>query len=688
MDHLSFLNNIATYDPNVHLVSKDLKIETKKSVYDKGIFQKISDWYRGTYNAKKTAAAINDQMKMLLESGRFSPTEEQLRPALAKLRDLNTKFSERKGIKSLEDTIRIVEQALKKIQEKQALKESKIPTPLSPAGTSPKKQSSPQSSPPTSTKHRENPPNIPTTKSPPKGEGKALSPHKPSPNIPTSTKVKEPPPAVAKSPTQMDQKKIPPPVSQETVTSQVQTPKPLSKSDAQLQSIQAQINKLNPNSPDFKKDLKKIRLDLQRFTLAYPTYKEHFLPLIEIIKTLERKGVFAFKPSNIQQKLLDQYNPHQDYSKDSFKKPLVAFIDFLKTDSASPPKSIAEQLISKSSAIMGTWSRLETNFFLEQLNLSPEQKNLENNIRSIMKVLTETREKLSQDYQQFLSNFMESYPSEEFRKLISNYPNDNLELSQQDVLDVLIDQLMLGMIGNQDLKTKIGSNIWKERGESGYTNLQKSLIEIFVDNVEKYDWFKKNINKIRIPYDQGADHNRNQVLGTCYQNCLRRHFELSTSGDLPTEEIGMGSELKDRMIKAKVTLGEKANLAETLKEYGIDSTNVKINSYDFKVKKSGRKETKTDNDYHALVNSLIQPSTKEQNSLLGILATYSTSPEGNVEGHAINIQVDPAKKRFRIIDDNIGLIEFSSLKELKEEFASYLRIFYPDYSQFKMLIPL
>ncbi len=620
---------------NGYLINKDLELVSKEKVVNSSILQKLVHWIRGTYSAKETAVSIDKYMTNFFAKGGKLYPETKI---LVNLEELNKKFS-KKGINTLEETIKKVKTAL----EKEKLENQNRITPDIKTSIAPKKAGVNA--------------NEITNK-------KTIRPVPTLPKEKAKTEV-SPLPAVQK-----------PPLASEATTSSKKRSTKSTSLVRQLKAVQDQINNLDIHSPNFKKNAGEIRRSLQSLAASNPKIKEKLLPLIEIMNILEIKGVFAFKPSFLQQSLLEKFNPSYSYDKDSLTIPLTQFLEFLKTSTqTSSPTSLAKQMLSKSSQIKEKWSQLEVTYFEHQLKLDKNPQ-LKANAMVIKQLMTDVRERLSKDYQLILDKVKENYSSEKFQELISHYPNDDIELNKESILEELMDSLADQIIRHVNLSSKITLNDWKPIKDILYQAKRKNLALFLKNYLERYDWFHDNLTTIKVPYDQGVDHHRNQGRGTCYQNSLRRHRELSTTPNTSTERIEMGSEKKDRMIQAKAHLGESTSFKQDLANYGIDNTNVKFKSY--------KLETKGPEDYSKLVKALIQPP-KKGSPLLGIWTMTYTSPEGRSTGHAFNVQVDTKLNKFRILDDNTGAMEFSSVQELKDNFIPYLRIFYSEYSEFEMI---
>ena len=54
------------------------------------------------------------------------------------------------------------------------------------------------------------------------------------------------------------------------------------------------------------------------------------------------------------------------------------------------------------------------------------------------------------------------------------------------------------------------------------------------------------------------------------------------------------------------------------------------------------------------------------------------------DGHAVNIQLDEARNKFRFMDDNLGDSEYTSYDEFKTQFQDLIKSFYKEFNQFSL----
>jgi hypothetical protein len=466
-----------------------------------------------------------------------------------------------------------------------------------------------------------------------------------------------------------------------TTTSEAgQFPEISLKLAGQLKTIQDKINTLNPQVKDFKKIAAEIKASLQELANTHSEFKNCLSPLIDIMKILESKGSLAFKLDYIQASLIEKFNPSVSPNKSNPQVPLRKLLDFLKTFSqTSSPLSIASQLLSKSLKIKEKWSQLEDGFFEAQLQqLPPSTKK---NVLAANEVLTTLREELQQDYQEGLKAINSRFSSESFQALIANYPRDDIQKNQESNLNDLIDILMKKMMRRVDFTSPTKN--WKSINNKLSQMGRQTLLKFFASSVEKYNWWNDNLPCIKTPYDQGVDHDRNQGEGTCLQNCLRRYVQLSKNSTILTKDLKMGSDRKGRISQARMNLEKQLfhktdlnSFNKILVHHGINFKDSVIYDHLFDKPPSSLTE------YDTLVEKIIQPP---QNGILMLSYLDKSTQSSSQSSHVLNIQVDPKSKKYRMFDDNVGAIEFSSTNELKKKLAAYLKAFYPDYKKFSLI---
>ncbi len=660
MYSLNFLSDIAKYQPGQHVISKDLKVETKSSLQGRWFFQKFVDFFNGTYNAQKTAQAIQQHITVLLgKESRISPSLEQLKTAKEKLTDLNRNLK-LKGKLNQEDqvldkTIVKIEAKIRELEEKQ------------------KPRVQPQQTKPTTIL----PPNVAQLATPQKTAPKAkVQPAQPSETLAKPKETKTTKANVTNEPKQEKNQKSTPAHSASISLPKTQ-PERSPELAKQLEMLQEQMNHLNPQS-NFKQDAGKILLSLEKIKKIDPTYAEQLVPLVEIMQILQRQGTGAFKLDAFQQLLIETCNPQYRANPQLSQSALSDLLRFLRT----PKKtnlSIADHWIQKASQVKSEWEKLEAGIF-ENLLRSPDQVKFQNAM-TLRKELLPIYRKLHQNYESRMAALEKNYPKAVLELISKHYPNDDIRGNQQEIVLNLMKSLMKEILKPPlQLTSSINSKILQEKISSLYPKKLSTIKNILNGALEKYNWWNDHIDNIIVPYDQSADHTRNQGDGTCLPNSLGRHQQLAKNPKIETKELNLGSSEKGRVNQARMNAA-KLFSADTPAAY-----NQFLGEIGFGQAPQIKHQTLTNSPdgYQNLVNTLI-PTGKP---LLGMLAmTYTDPSTQTTEGHVFNIQIDHKNGKFRMIDDNVAAMEFTSPDELKTSLVSYLKVFYPDYTNFDLIIP-
>lgn len=626
MNHIPNPAFLLNYNDN-YLISKNLELVNKNDVINSSFLQKFIYWVNGTFDAKKTAMTIDKYMQGFLDQCAQNPTHpdvQQLPLALEKLTLLHNKFSQKKGISHLKEVIQTIQNCLERLP---------ILKPTTEIKTKPvvKELVHPQQ-----TSKR-----IPSSQQPSTHVQKVKSKNKPN----LSPKV----------------------------------PRELTH---QLKTIQDDMNRLDSRSSDFCKQAQQIQTSLKKTITAYPNFKDQLSPLADVMQNLAQKGNRAFKLDFFQENLLQKINGTYSPPPLDAHAPLVKLLQFLKiSDQTHTSEQIAEQLLNKSSQIQEKWKQLENDVFESQLHVkSPHMKE---KAKAIKQTLMAVNKELTSFYQEFCNLMTPHYASEGFQSLLSHYPHDDIVKNQSLILEQTLDYLTDQLLKKDNLSSQTNPNNLKAIQQELYQAGRQEIESYLKASLEKYTWWQNNLSCIKVPYDQGADHDRNQGEGTCMQNSISRYQLLSNQPDKPTHQIKMGSDLQERVRQAKLNVGLQfgvdvlADFSKVLATQGIDANKCTSKTY-----------TLANNhpDYDQLVDTLIKPPQKGK-PLTGLFVMSSEKSKEIRQIHTFNIQVDPKLKKFRILDDNIGAIEFSSLKEFKKQFAAYLKAFYPEYTKFSTVIP-
>ncbi|WP_420421688.1 hypothetical protein [Simkania sp.] len=198
---------------------------------------------------------------------------------------------------------------------------------------------------------------------------------------------------------------------------------------------------------------------------------------------------------------------------------------------------------------------------------------------------------------------------------------------------------------------------------------------------DKHVWLVKNLPYIKTPYNQGDEKDTNLGNGVCMSNSVNRLGILAVNPDAPIEEITMGSTSKSRMNQARVKrwyiAADKGEIS-----YSVARQKLFEQSGEFGIKKTNEIHlvNPSSNIHQNLVNQMAIHGKGGQTSFLVIM--YSTKPRA---GHAVNVHFDPAKKIYRLMDDNVGLLEYPDEASFKRELGEYFKLQYSTYNSFYLV---
>ena len=84
----------------------------------------------------------------------------------------------------------------------------------------------------------------------------------------------------------------------------------------------------------------------------------------------------------------------------------------------------------------------------------------------------------------------------------------------------------------------------------------------------------------------------------------------------------------------------------------------------------------------ATTESFVQVLGNLQTGAVLHIALSHVGDTGESIGHDIVIQMDRQNSRYRLIDSNLGVVEYSDYNEFRKEVGEYLKIQYPEYTAF------
>lgn len=270
-----------------------------------------------------------------------------------------------------------------------------------------------------------------------------------------------------------------------------------------------------------------------------------------------------------------------------------------------------------------------------------------------------------------------------FSKFLSTYSYLNPETLIPEVLKEAQQSFLDGVnFDAVDSKVLIGFKAYMQRiieqnvGEIPAKMFEKLYKSYFS---QRHTWLLGNLPYIKIPYNQGDEKNTNLGKGVCMSNSLNRIGILAQNPEAPIEALTMGSTQKTRKNQALVGhIFRAADREEVTYAYAHKQEIGQSPLYGVKAKPQILIKNPLSNIHQNLVNQMVIHGKSGQTSFL--VNIYSEKPRA---GHAINIQFDPIRKIYRMMDDNIGLVDYPNEEVFKRELGKYFALNYATYNDFR-----
>jgi hypothetical protein len=441
---------------------------------------------------------------------------------------------------------------------------------------------------------------------------------------------------------------------------------------SQLQRIQTAISKLDLGSKQFSSNVLQIITQLENYAKKFPQNAAEVKGLIFALKTLQDpKG---FDEISLEGKILEKFETvlkkagfETSYRRENTK----SFADMARRDLLKFLKSPQSPDEFLSNAYIPKIAELRQNALKNRLNSlcrtsSNKTELMISNIVNIIRFLKH----FEREYEKYVNETIDAIYQRCDEKTNGRFSSelmkyyDYCDMRESELVDGEIENF-LEQLSRPSLMSKItqfSSEEFNEALQSIYKThfeiCEKNLISTFKDHFrEKYNWIVKNNKHIKKPENQGKLKDINCQDGTCYQNTIERERLLIINPEISADKIKVRSSEKGRFIRAQLNQ-KKSFEKEDVEKLGVAS-----------ITRTGIPNIQAIFEEDALKFS--------KNGSL-ILELF----DNNGDGHAINVQFNPAKNIYRFIDDNFGICEFDSAEEFKREFSEYMNLFYSDYHTF------
>lgn len=244
-----------------------------------------------------------------------------------------------------------------------------------------------------------------------------------------------------------------------------------------------------------------------------------------------------------------------------------------------------------------------------------------------------------------------------------------------------------------------------------YKAIEKNCETYYSERLEKRtEWIVRNHSHIVQAYDQYSDPSLGG-FSACSMHAFHHAQQLTRNPGLPSEKISF--QLSPAMIQ-DVKAEHKAPTIQESKEISNEFNNRHFglelrgalpvisrrqseamglsdeswesfkSSYEREELKSFRRvaDLLPVKGETATTRSLVQVLGNLQTGAILHVALSHVGETGESIGHDIVIQMDRQNSRYRLIDSNLGVVEYSDYNEFRKEVGDYLKIQYPEYTAF------
>ena len=430
------------------------------------------------------------------------------------------------------------------------------------------------------------------------------------------------------------------------------TSKKLSPEEQFVQKFAA----LDRQSPTFAAKVK----ELLASPLASETIKKALNLLLDpqAYKTLplEEKLLASFKEPLLLRDMQSKYNPLTVKSiADQQKSSLLSFMKgkMRQGISASFEKELNDKLLKLSDEALK--KRIETLVLLPTAS-GPQTVAIEN-LYSWTKSGQKIEEAITLHLSEKAKTIRESYDNKsqnKFSEALRPY-SFAIEGNFVMILDASRDLLIKQMV---EEKFSLDSITPLKEGELLNTVKAAVMAQIRGTFFDSYEWLYNNLNYIVTSYDQGLDPSRNQGTGTCLQSSLERYALLLSNPEISDLKIPLGSSQKGRYAQSHLRHEPYGDFAAP---FGLAYPQMVILSQNGKTQLGEQ------------IVKQITTGYKDEIARRGghfIFAThFSDKP-----GHAINIQYDPQKRIFRILDDDYGILRYPTESLFRERLIEHINM--------------
>jgi hypothetical protein len=462
-----------------------------------------------------------------------------------------------------------------------------------------------------------------------------------------------------------------------------------------IKNIQIKISRLDLGSPNFKESIKELIKDVQKLK---PLLDASFdISSLEItLKLFIDTKPFAISAE--EQKLIELLGKKHHLSRQELAEYSLLgqfTIKSSQSDLIKELKKNANDFKRLNYACKGLKERLQKQVLQQRFKLFSDKNSLQSistpkfvenfaNLVETFQIFTtyQVKEKLESKFNEILAIYTKNR-SDQFSNLLSKYNYLDPRLHPESFIEAcqiyffnLLDFSKIGQMTTKEFLAYLSENVQlaSQIPEQYFSSNYKKMYQ------HKHQWLYRNMKSIIRSYNQGQEDSTNLGAGVCYNNSLFRWGQIAKISKISSKDILLGSNditrYRQNMDKRFYEAYEKNQIQDSelykKREEIYGSYGLKANPTELIQAPSGK------DLYQFLVERM---GAHCQAGETQILLTLRKSALGI--GHAVNIQFDKNNNVYRLIDDNIGIIEFKNLKNLQDELAKYFKLFYPEYTYFE-----
>lgn len=418
-------------------------------------------------------------------------------------------------------------------------------------------------------------------------------------------------------------------------------------------NIQDRVMKLSATSPQLREDVRQLKQEIRDLKAIVPSSEAAvFKPLEEALDALVHPDMAKISEDEyaliaaLSHSDTAQLAAYGDLEKASLQEARQTILQRLQEASAGGMRELLNQAPQalagiKEKAAQNRLAKLSRSLVTQDfIELAPSL------MRDMQRYRQHIRESLDNAWSQSLESeeFAHLGDLEQRKEFFKQYPKYDPQATSNQIEEQLIKRRLAGLPLD-------GQIVKRFRQACNTSSDEMDRISSAIGFREgKRAWIASQGSHLKIPYNQGAD-----VLlsrGACLSNSVRRCAEVAVN---PGAQLAPGATQVSRTRQNRYVLeNEKTGKGEPtlIRQYGLRVTE--------------RRSFEHPSD-------LVQFATGHPMMLLTMRGSAA-------DGHAINVQIDPERGIYRLVDDVVGLCEYDTQEDLIKALQDLIKAVYPNQS--------